>query len=168
MFEEVAKGGLEVQLIYYRGREFRPFPWVADSRRLSEFMSRIRCVTGFTQIGKILAHVQHENASKKVGTLVFVGDAMEEALDALCDAAGKLGLHGVPALMFQEGDDTVCEEAFRAIAQLSHGAYCRFAPGAAHELGQLLRAAAAYAAGGVKALEARHSTGAARLLEQLK
>ena len=64
MFEEVAKGGLEVQLIYYRGREFRPFPWVADSRRLGEFMSRIRCVTGFTQIGKILAHVQHENASK--------------------------------------------------------------------------------------------------------
>jgi hypothetical protein len=73
--------------------------------------------------------------------------------------------------MFQEGDDPVCEQAFREIARLTHGAYCRFAPGAAHELGELLRAAAAYAAGGMKALtdlQARRSPGAIRLLEQLK
>jgi len=45
-------------------------------------------------------------------------------------------------------------------------AYCRFAPGAAHELGELLRAAAAYAAGGMKALAAlqARSTSASRLI----
>ena len=45
------------------------------------------------------------------------------------------------------------------------------APGAAHELAELLRAAAAYAAGGMKALadlKQRNSAGAVRLLEQLK
>ena len=85
--------------------------------------------------------------------------------------AGELGLRGVRAFMFQEGYDPVCEQAFREIAKLTHGAYCRFAPGAAHELGELLRAAAAYAAGGMKALtdlKARHSTGAFALIEQLK
>jgi hypothetical protein len=77
MPQEVATGGLEIQLIYYRGlSECRASPWVADARRLGELMSRIRCVTGTTQLGKILAHAQRENDSKKVGALVFVGDAL--------------------------------------------------------------------------------------------
>jgi hypothetical protein len=73
--------------------------------------------------------------------------------------------------MFQEGYDPICERAFREIARLSGGAYCRFAPGAANELAALLRAAAAYAAGGLgalAALEGRAAAGVPRLLEQLK
>jgi hypothetical protein len=90
-------------------------------------------------------------------------------LDDLCHAAGELGLLGVPAFMFQEGDDPIAEQAFREIARLTRGAYCRFDPGAAHQLAELLRAVAAYAAGGVKALAAvQHSAGAARLLLQLR
>ena len=72
----------------------------------------------------------------KVQALVFVGDAMEEKLDDLCDAAGELG---VPAFLFQEGDDPIAEQAFREIARLTRGAYCRFDPGAAHQLAELLR-----------------------------
>ena len=70
----------------------------------------------------------------------------------------------------QEGYDPICEQAFREIARITGGAYCRFAPGAAHELAELLRAAAAYAAGGLKALAdlKTHSIGVARLIEQLK
>jgi len=103
--------------------------------------------------------------------MVFVGDAMEEELDELCAGAGELGLRNVPAFMFQEGYDPICESAFREIARLTRGAYCRFAPGAADELGELLRAAAAYAAGGMKALadlERWHDTGATKLIGQLK
>ena len=56
--------------------------------------------------------------------------------------------------MFQEGDDAIAEQAFREIARLTGGACCRFDPGAARELRELLRAAAAYAAGGREALTA--------------
>jgi hypothetical protein len=96
---------------------------------------------------------------------------MEEELDDLCARAGELGLRNVRAFMFQEGYDPVCEQAFRQIARLTRGAYCRFTPGAAHELAELLRAVAAYAAGGMKALaalEGRQSAGAVRLIEQLR
>jgi hypothetical protein len=96
---------------------------------------------------------------------------MEESLDDLCVGAGELALRNVPAFMFQEGEDPICEQAFREVARLTRGAYCRFASGAAHELGELLRAAAAYAAGGMQALanlQAKRSTGAIRLIEQLK
>jgi hypothetical protein len=173
MFREAtAAGGLDIQLVYYRGlAECRASPWIAEAARLGALMSGIDCRGGHTQIGKVLAHARRENDKAKVGTLVFVGDAMEETLDDLCAAAGELGLRNIPALMFQEGYDPVCEKAFREVARLTRGAYCRFAPGAAHELAELLRAAAAYAAGGMKALadlKERNNAGAVRLLEQLK
>jgi len=173
MFREAAAvGGLDIQLVYYRGlTECRASPWIAEAARLGELMSRIDCRGGHTQIGKVLAHARRENDSRKVAALVFIGDAMEESLDDLCAGAGELGLRNVKAFTFQEGYDPVCEQAFREIARLSGGAFCRFAPGAAHELAELLRAAAAYAAGGIKALadlKARHGAGAVRLLEQIK
>ena len=173
MFREAgAVGGLDIQLVYYRGlAECRASPWVGEPQRLATLMARIDCQGGHTQIGKVLAHARRENDSRKVAVLVFIGDAMEESLDDLCSAAGELGLRNLKAFMFQEGYDPVCEQAFREVARLTGGAFCRFKPGAAHELAELLRAAAAYAAGGMRALadlKARNSTGAIKLLEQLK
>src|SRR6516164_1893868 len=173
MFREAAAiGGLDVQLVYYRGLgECRASRWVSQAERLADLMARIDCRGGHTQIGKVIAHARRETEATKVQALVFVGDAMEEKLDDLCHAAGELGLLGVPAFMFQEGDDPITEQAFREIARLTRGAYCRFDPGAAHELAELLRAAAAYAAGGMRALtdlSARRQIGAIKLLQQMR
>lgn len=174
MFREAASiGGLDIQLVYYRGlAECRASPWVAEAGRLRELMSGIDCRSGQTQIGKVLAHARRENDARKIAVLVFIGDAMEESLDDLCAAAGELGLRNVRAFMFQEGQDPVCEQAFREVARLTHGAFCHFSSGAAHELAELLRAAAAYAAGGIKALanlkERQQSAAAVKLIEQLK
>ncbi|MFX8581808.1 hypothetical protein ABTM27_20350, partial [Acinetobacter baumannii] len=72
--------------------------------------------------------------------------------------------------MFQEGHDPVAEQAFREIARLTGGAWCRFDPGAAAQLRELLRAAAAYAAGGRQALLelAKTTGGAAMLIGQMR
>jgi hypothetical protein len=102
-----------------------------------------------------------------VRALVFVGDAMEEDVDALCAKAGELGLLGVPAFLFQEGRSPRVEAAFREIARLSGGAFARFEAGAAGELAALLRAVAVFAAGGRKAL-ARHGGAAPLLLGQMR
>jgi hypothetical protein len=173
MFREAAAiGGLDVQLVYYRGlSECRASRWVSQAERLGGLMERIDCRGGHTQIGKVIAHAKRETQVTKVQALVFVGDAMEEKLDHLCHAAGELGLLGVPAFMFQEGGDPITAQAFREIARLTRGAYCRFDLSAAHELSELLRAAAVYAAGGVKALadlSARRSAGAQKLLAQMR
>jgi hypothetical protein len=173
MFREAASvGGLDVQLVYYRGlSECRASRWVSEAGRLSDLMVKIDCRGGHTQIGKVLAHARNETGRAKVAALVFVGDAMEEKIDDLAHTAGELGLLGVPTFMFQEGHDPVAEQAFREVARLSRGAYCRFSSGSAHELGELLRAAAAYAAGGMKALHdlsARRDPGAIKLLQQMR
>jgi hypothetical protein len=173
MFREAAAvGGLDVQLVYYRGlAECRASPWVSQAERLAELMTRIDCRGGHTQIGRVLQHARAETERKKVQALVFVGDAMEEKIDDLCKAAGELGLLGMPVFMFQEGYDAIAEQAFREVARLTKGAYCRFDPGAAHQLGELLRAVAAYAAGGMRALadlSERRDAGAIKLIAQMR
>jgi hypothetical protein len=170
--EAQAIGGLDVQLVYFRGvAECRASRWVSEPAALASLMEKIDCRGGHTQLGRVLVHAREETGKAKVQALVYVGDAMEEGIDDLCATAGELGLRGVPAFMFQEGHDAAAERAFREIARLSRGAYCRFDAGAAHELRELLRAVAAYAAGGMKALSdlsARRSAGAVRLLEQMR
>jgi hypothetical protein len=170
MFRETGSiGGLDVQLVYYRGfSECRSSRWVGRPEHLADLMGRIDCRGGHTQIRKVLAHARRETEVGKVQALVFIGDAMEEPIDDLAHSAGELGLLGVPALMFQEGDDAVAEKAFREIARLTRGAYCRFDTGAAETLAELLRAAAIFAAGGWRALnDHSHQHGARLLLSQM-
>jgi hypothetical protein len=70
--------------------------------------------------------------------------------------------------MFQEGDDEYVAETFIEMARLTKGAHCRFGPGAAKQLAELLRAVAAFAVGGVKALESQNTAGAKLLLGKMK
>jgi hypothetical protein len=170
MFREVATiGGLSVQLVYYRGlAECRSSRWVSQPERLSGLMERIDCRMGHTQIGKVLTHARRESELLRVQALVFVGDAMEENPDDLARDAAALGKAGVSAFMFQEGTNREVETVFREIAQLTKGAYCRFDPGAARQLAELLKAVAVYAMGGLTALAKRTDAGAVKLLTQLK
>ncbi|WP_315720611.1 MULTISPECIES: VWA domain-containing protein [unclassified Bradyrhizobium] len=171
MFREAAAlGSLDVRLVYYRGfNECRATGWISDSAELARLMGKIDCRGGKTQIGKVLAEARRHATSARIRAVVFVGDAMEENVDELCARAGELGLLKVPLFLFQEGNDPVAEQAFREMARLSGGAWCRFDPGAAAQLRDLLRAAAAYAAGGRDALLrlAASEGGAARLIGQM-
>jgi hypothetical protein len=155
MFSETAGlGGLSVQLCFYRGfRELEASPWCDRADTLLRRMTRVYCAAGLTQIGRVLEHALAESANEHVDALVFVGDCMEENPERLADLAGRLGLMGVPAFVFQEGGDPQAEKAFRAIATLSGGAYCPFDGSSPETLRDLLSAVAVYAAGGRKALE---------------
>ena len=154
MFSETAGlGGLEVQLVYYRGFGVcRASRWAGNAQELLRFMTGVRCLGGQTQIRKVLSHAIGESGKRKVDAVVFVGDAMEEEIDRLCHLAGELGLLGVPVFLFHEGGDPVVRRAFEQIARLSGGAYCPFDSGSAQQLRDLLSAVAVYAAGGRRAL----------------
>ena len=147
-------GGLEVKLCFYRGfHEFFAGKWCQDASTLLRQMSSVRCAGGMTQIGRVLKYAVKQTREYPVNAVVFVGDCMEENVDRLCDTAGQLGLLGLPVFVFHEGFDTVAEHAFKEIARLSRGAYCRFDAGISSQLKELLRAVAVFAAGGKSALD---------------
>ena len=156
MFEATAAlGGLDVKLVFYRGfSECKASRWMANAAELHRAMRAVFCVGGQTQIERVLAHALAETKKQRVGALVFVGDAMEENVDLLCQLAGELGLNGVPVFVFHEGGDPVAARAFQQIARLSRGAYLRFDMASAERLKELLAAVAVYAAGGYRALAA--------------
>jgi hypothetical protein len=160
---------LAVQLCYYRGfNEFYASRWLSDSERLGRLMGGVFCEGGHTQIARLLRHALAEQRSHKVRALVFIGDALEENPDTVCDLAGQCGLLQLPLFLFQEGADAQVERTFRTMARLSGGAYARFDARSAHTLASLLGAVASYAAGGRAALENTTSDSAKLLLEQLK
>lgn len=163
-------GGLDVQLIYFRGySECRASKWVSEPMALQRLMTGISCQGGHTQIRKVLSHARREVGKGRVDALVFVGDAMEENIDDLCARAGELGLLGVPMFLFQEGHNGAVERSFKELARLTKGAWCRFDAGSAAQLKELLTAVAVYAAGGRQALrQLGGGRGARLLLEQLE
>jgi hypothetical protein len=170
MFREAGKiGSLDLQLVYFRGfGECRASKWVSEPGELAKLMTGLQCRGGQTQIGKVLTHARRENAKKKVAVMVFVGDALEEPIDDLAAKAGELGLLGVRVFVFQEGRNPIVEAGFREIARLTGGAYARFDTNAAGQLRELLRAAAVFAVGGLKALADKGGAGGRLLLEQMR
>src|SRR6266478_32271 len=72
--EAQAIGGLDVQLVYFRGlNECGSSRWVSDGAGLGDLMARIDCRGGHTQIRKVLSHARAEFNNAKVQALVYVG-----------------------------------------------------------------------------------------------
>ena len=155
MFRETQSlGGLAVQLAFYRGfREMKATAWLDSGDALISRMVKVRCLAGRTQIRKVLRHALSETAKRKVDALVFIGDVVEEDVDALGELAGQLGLVGTPVFVFHEGNEPVSRRVFEQIARLSGGACSSFDAGSASQLRELLTAVAVFSAGGRPALE---------------
>jgi len=164
-------GGLDIQLVYYRGYdECRATRWLNTPDQLMGLMRKVSCMAGTTQIKRVLKHALAECRETSVQAVVFIGDCVEENVDELGNLAGQAKLLGLPIFIFQEGHNSQATSAFSQIASVSGGAHCRFDENSAKQLGELLNAVAAYAAGGRKALQRLEKQGskqATQLLEQL-
>lgn len=161
-------GTLDIQLVYFRGfRECKASGWCRDASILRDRMTAVSCRAGRTQIGRVLNHVLKQSDKHRINAVVYVGDCMEEKLDDLADLAGRMGLAGIRAFVFQDGHDARAQKAFQEIARLSGGAYAKLDGDAAKRLRDLLGAVAAFAVGGFTALEdygAKHASDDIRLL----
>ncbi len=173
MFAAAAScGGLDIQLVYFRGfNECRASAFMRDGAGLARAMSKISVMSGQTQIGRVLRHIRAERAEAPLAAFVYIGDCMEEKADELGRIAGELGLLGVKGFFFHEGGGAREAACFKDLARLTGGAYAVFDSGAPGRLANLLRAAAAYAAGGFSALSDRARKGdvdARQLLSQMR
>jgi hypothetical protein len=168
MFQTVAAiGSLDVQLIYYRGYdECVASRWQSDPQSLVAVMSCVTCAPGHTQIRKVLAHARKEHAHEKINALIIVSDACEETPHDLYAEARELG--GVPVFTFQEGADEHIAKIYAEIARITGGAFCKFDAGAAQRLADLLKAVAAFATGGPRALADQKTEAAKLLLTQIR
>jgi hypothetical protein len=159
--------GLDVRLIYYLDFDrCVSSRWLSDPNELTRLMRSVTCRSGPTQIRKVLRHAREENMREKVDALVFIGDSVEEFPNDLYAAARAL--RDVPVFMFLEGNADGVAAIYAEIARLTGGAVARFDAGAAARLTDLLRAIAAFATGGVKALASQQTEAAKLLLTQVK
>jgi hypothetical protein len=174
MFGEVATiGSLDVELIFFRGSagidaECRTSSWVSDSKALAKYMTGIKCRAGLTQWARVLDRALRDASQRKVSAMVLIGDCAEEPRTHLMPPARRLADLGVKIFAFQEGRDPEAEAIFRELAQITGGAYQPFGQDSARQLGELHRAVAVFATGGVVALEKQGSNAARLLLRQIR
>ena len=140
MFKAAAVvGGLAVQLVYFRGADgFHASPFVSNASALTKIMAEVFCISGHTQIGKVLRHVQREASKQPIAALVYVGDTSEESSAALCRAAAALVPFGTKAFVFHENPDENADavDVFREIARITGGVYLPFDRSAAGRAGR--------------------------------
>jgi hypothetical protein len=167
MFEAaIGLGGLEIQLVFYRGfGECTASRWMNNAASLATAMAHITCRAGHTQMGKVLSHARKEHAREKVHALILISDACEELPADLYAEARELD---VRVFLFQEGTDDRVARIYNEIAKITGGAVAKFDSGAAQRLADLLKAVAAFASGGTKALAAQKTDAATALLTQIK
>ena len=158
-----------VQLCYFRGfADFKAAQWTTDSEQLARQMSQVSCEGGHTQIERLLRHALSEHQKNSLKALVFIGDALEENADTLCQLAGQCGMLKLPLFIFQEGQLADAKHCFTSMASLSKGAWANFDSNSSSTLASLLGAVAGFASGGLTALEQQGTEGAKLLLKQLK
>ncbi|WP_299195645.1 VWA domain-containing protein [uncultured Amphritea sp.] len=146
-------GKLAIQLCHYGGlSSFSASGWLQDTNSLLNRMNSVKCLGGHTQIARLLEHSLKQTRQQPVQAIIFIGDCVEEPVDFLCQLSGQLGIHSTPLFIFQEGRDITAARAFKQMAKLSGGAYCRFDDSSAATLKALLSAVAVYATGGRRAL----------------
>ena len=92
---------------------------MSNPTALAKLMTTVECRGGNTEIGRAVCHVKKEMRTTKVNAVIYVGDAMEENIDVLCQAAGEIGLQATPIFTFQEGNDGNAARAFQEIAKLA-------------------------------------------------
>ncbi len=156
MFKAVkAVGGLDVQLVYFRGfNECQASKWVGDPDALARLMRQVSCAGGFTQISKVLSHARRESETAKVNALVYVGDCMEEDVDRLGQARRRARHDRRCRCSCSRRAATRRPSAPSGRSRGSRaGPIARSTPARRRQLRELLTAVAVYATGGRKALQ---------------
>ncbi len=77
MFKAVkAVGGLDVQLVYFRGfNECQASKWVGDPDALARLMRQVFCARAASRrSARCSSHARRESEAAKVNALVYVGD----------------------------------------------------------------------------------------------
>ena len=123
--EVVGIGGLDLQLVYFRGvlgvtAECKASSWISDPVALARLMAKIRCETGYTQIERVLSHALREAASARSAPWSMSETPARKNAETLVRPAYELGDLEIPVFMFQEGRDQDAER-FQEIAERPTG-----------------------------------------------
>jgi len=144
-----------MRLTYFRGRdEFQTTSWSNDLNVLTQWMDSVSCISGDTQIAKVLSDAVAQARQGKIAAVLYVGDCMEESTATLYSYAGQLGELKVPVYLFQEGTDRDAFRTFAEIARLTGGRHVEFKTGNFKEMSDMAKVVIAQASGNPRAIAA--------------
>jgi hypothetical protein len=157
-------GKLEAALAVHGGSKVKTFTrFTSNPGKLRDMAAGIECESGTTRLLEILEQVL---AMRRVGWVVYIGDAFEEDEAKARKIADKLLAKGTRVIILHDGPPL---DVFASITERTGGALLPFEAAALSRMGELFAAVAVVAVGGTEALKARQATmpAATLLLEHL-
>jgi hypothetical protein len=160
-------GQLDVALAVHGGNRVHTFTsFTSDAGKLRDIAAGVTCKAGETRLLDILARVLNTGG---VGTVVYVGDMLEESHRQARNVAVALAARGTRLIILHDtvAGDLSAADIFAAMAHHTGGAVLPFDASALPKLREMLAAVAVLAVGGTDLLKAKQETmPAARLLLQ--
>ena len=158
-------GGLDIALAVHGGNTVHTFtPFSSDARSFRDQAAGISCIAGMTRLCTILRRTIDAGGVK---VLLYIGDTYEEDSAEAFALADRCKLHGIRVLILADRADAHALEVFHGIAARTDGAVLDFRAVPLKDMGDVLEAVAALAAGGRKLLEGKGTKGAQLLLSHL-
>jgi hypothetical protein len=163
-------GELDVALAVHGGSRVHTFTaFTNDANTLRDRAAGVGCVAGMTRLLPILSASLQRAA---VRVVIYIGDVFEENLPRGREIADSMGAQGTRLIVLHDTSDPTARrdaEVFWDLAKRTGGCVLPFNAGAPGRLRDILSAAAVYAVGGEKLLQARRHElpGAVALLDHL-
>ena len=157
-------------------RSSRPFMvsrWTTNPDDLADLLdkARTRCVCGcYIKVSSILEQALRETQQGPLRAVVIIGNSFYGDFEAAMATAEQLRAAGTRLFLFQQGRSTSTQQAFRALAEATGGAFFQVnshVEQAHRTTAGMLEAVAHFTLGGMSALEARGDEAASLLLEQM-
>ena len=154
-------GAMSLRLMHYGGNELTDHGWQDDADEVAARMAQVQCNGGQTQFidgfRRFLADGPNDNPAKSI---IMIGDSYEE--EDPTPIANALKEKGIAVYAFHKGGDTLAEEEFRKIAEITGGAFAKFGPDM--PLKDLCEGVALKTSGGASALNRLQNAAARQLL----
>lgn len=152
IFSKVQKeAGAKIRMLHFGGDTLRDTKWQTDPKAVITAMHQSECETGETQLCAAMNVFSEEaDAGPKPKFIIMIGDCCEEDRNSIEEAAERLATHKIPVFAFLEGHDPEGRWAFERIAKITKGVFMPFNK---VDLGPIYAACAAFATGGLAALE---------------
>ncbi len=128
IINEFANAGAEVRIVVHRGGKIKDLGWYVNGHDAKSSMAETTCEVGYTQISQGLRACTKGTDDKPPKAIIMVGDDYETEDVHPKKVAHELKKKNIPVHAFFEGDEEKGKEVYKAVADITGGAFIKLGP----------------------------------------
>lgn len=126
MFSALSAKSIALRLMHFGANELSDLGWQENASTVAAHMASVRCQSGLTRFTWALPRFPSDDAPTCASAVIVIGDAFEEDFEYLAQIAKDMAAKHIKVFSFLEWNDPEAERAFKALAEITGGAFASF------------------------------------------